>query len=126
MNVKTVDDVTGVNVNNTNGPAKKGKTTSSLDYEKLINTPEFKALAKKKKSFLTPYTIFFCVAYGLLPILTAYTSILENSAIGRITWTWMYSFGMFILVWTLATIYTKKAASFDKDVEEILKKNVLN
>ena len=123
MNVKTVDDVTSVNVNE---PAKKGKATSSLDYEKLINTPEFKALAKKKKGFLTPYTIFFCAAYGLLPILTAYTSILENSAIGRITWTWMYSFGMFILVWTLATIYTKKAASFDKDVEEILKKNILN
>jgi len=98
----------------------------ALDYEKLINTPEFKKLSKRKNGFLLFYTILFTGIYALLPILTSYTNILENSAFGRITWTWMYSFGMFIMVWTLATIYTKKAAGFDKDVEEILRKNIVN
>jgi uncharacterized membrane protein (DUF485 family) len=105
------------------GKSKKNKNTPKLDYEKLINTPEFKALVKKKNRFLTPYVIFFTLVYALLPILTAYTSILEKSAIGPITWTWIYSAGMFIMVWTLSTIYTKKASGFDKDAEEILRKN---
>lgn len=95
-----------------------------LDYEKLINTPEFKKLSKRKNGFLLFYTILFTAIYGLLPVLTSYTTILENKAIGLITWTWIYSFGLFIMVWTLATIYTKKAAGFDKDVEEILKKTL--
>lgn len=122
MNVKTADKTAKKN-------SKKGGDVSvptKLDYEKLINTPEFKSLVKRKNGFLTPYAIFFTLVYALLPILTAYTSILEKSAIGPITWTWMYSFGMFILVWTLSTIYTRKAARFDKDVEEILRKNIVN
>lgn len=107
------------------GKSKKNKDTPKLDYEKLVNTPEFKALVKKKNRFLTPYVIFFTLVYALLPILTSYTSILEKSAIGPITWTWIYSGGMFIMVWTLSTIYTKKAAGFDKDAEEILRKNIV-
>jgi uncharacterized membrane protein (DUF485 family) len=37
----------------------------------------------------------------------------------------VYSFGIFIMVWVLTSIYMNKAKEFDKDVEEILKKNVL-
>lgn len=99
--------------------------TPKLDFEKLINTPEFKQLTQRKKAFLTPYVIFFSIVYAILPILTAYTNILEAHAIGYITWTWIYSFGLFIMVWTLSTIYTRKATSFDKDVEEILRKNIV-
>ena len=102
----------------------ENKVPAKLDYEKLINTPEFKKLSKRKNKFLLFYSILFTAIYALLPVLTSYTNILENSAIGRITWTWMYSFGLFIMVWTLATIYTKKASGFDKDVKEILKKIV--
>lgn len=101
------------------------KETPKLDFEKLINTPEFKKLTTRKKAFLIPYVIFFSLLYAILPILTAYTSILETHAIGYITWTWIYSFGLFIMVWTLSTIYTRKAKGFDKDVEEILRKNIV-
>lgn len=95
-----------------------------LDYEKIINTPEFKSLIKRKRNFSTPYIIFFFVAFFTLPILTGYTTILENRAIGWMTWTWVYSLLMFVMVWLLTSIYMNKAKSFDKDVEEILKKNV--
>ena len=43
---------------------KKNQVNSGLDYEKIINTPEFKNLVKRKRIFSTPYIIFF-----LLPIL---------------------------------------------------------
>jgi uncharacterized membrane protein (DUF485 family) len=105
--------------------SKKNQVNSALDYEKIINTPEFKNLVKRKRIFSTPYIIFFFVAYFTLPILTGYTTILENRAIGWMTWTWVYSLSMFVMVWVFTSIYMNKAKSFDIDVEEILKKNVV-
>lgn len=96
-----------------------------LDFEKIINTPEFKSLVKRKNAFSMPYVILFFVVFFTLPILTSYTSILETRAIGWMTWTWVYSFGIFIMVWVLTSIYMNKAKTFDKDVEVILKKYVV-
>lgn len=97
----------------------------NIDYEKLIQTDEFKKLVKRKKRFSTPYVVFFSIVFFLLPLLTGYTTILENRAIGWMTWTWVYAFAMFIMVWTLTSIYMNKAKSFDEDVEEILKKYIV-
>jgi len=105
--------------------SKKKQANVTLDYEKIINTPEFKSLVKRKRIFSTPYIIFFFIAYFTLPILTGYTTILENRAIGWMTWTWVYSLSMFVMVWVFTSIYMNKAKSFDIDVEEILKKNVV-
>lgn len=96
-----------------------------IDYEHTIQTEEFKNLVKRKKKFTTPYVIFFFLMFFTLPILTSYTSLLEIRAIGWMTWTWVYSFSIFIMVWILTSIYTKKAKEFDKDVEKILKKYIV-
>ncbi len=101
------------------------KNKESIDYEKLIETEEFKNLMKRKKNFIVPYVIFFLVAFFTLPILTSYTSILETRAIGWLTWTWIYSFAIILMVWVLTSIYTAKAKTFDKDVEGILKKYIV-
>ncbi|MGG0642421.1 DUF485 domain-containing protein [Sporosarcina gallistercoris] len=95
-----------------------------LDYERIIETPEFKHLIKKKNRFLTPYVIAFFAIYLMLPILTGYTSILETRAVGWMTWTWVYAFGLFVMVWVFTQIYVKKARDFDKDVDQIIKKHV--
>ncbi|MGG0668749.1 DUF485 domain-containing protein [Sporosarcina koreensis] len=95
-----------------------------LDYERLIETEEFKQLVRKKKRFMMPYVIAFFAIYLLLPILTGYTSILETRAIGWMTWTWVYAFGMFIMVWVFTQIYVKKSREFDSDVEHLLEKHV--
>lgn len=104
---------------------KDKKVKPTLDYEKIINTPEFKNLVKRKRNFSTPYIVFFFIAYFTLPLLTGYTNILETQAIGWMTWTWVYSLSMFIMVWLFTSIYMNKAKSFDLDVEEILRKNVV-
>lgn len=104
---------------------KKAQENSQLDYEKIVETPEFKKLVKRKAAFSTPYIIFFTVAYFTLPILTSYTKILEVRAIGWMTWTWVYAFSMFIVVWVFTSIYMNKAKDFDKDVDEIIRKNVI-
>lgn len=106
--------------------ARKETRSGNVDYERLVEKPEFKALVKRKNAFMTPYVVMFLAAYFLLPILTGYTHLLEAKAIGWITWTWIYSFAMFIMTWVFATIYLKKSYSFDKEAEEIISKNILN
>lgn len=96
-----------------------------IDFDKIIQTEEFKSLVKRKGKFTTPYVIFFFAVFFTLPILTSYTSILEALAIGWMTWTWVYAFGIFIMVWVLTSIYMNKAKEFDKDVEDILKKYIV-
>lgn len=116
-----------VKMKNAETPVKrKGtlKTDGLLDYERIIETDDFKQLVKKKKRFFRPYVIAFFAIYLMLPILTGYTSILEARAIGWMTWTWVYAFGMFVMVWVFTQIYVKKARTFDKDVEQLLEKHV--
>ncbi len=96
-----------------------------IDYEYTIQTEEFKSLVKRKHRFTTPYVIFFFLVFFTLPVLTSYTSLLEIRAIGWMTWTWIYSFSIFVMVWVLTSIYMNKAKEFDKDVEEIIKKHIV-
>lgn len=100
-------------------------TEQKIDYENIIQTEEFKSLMKNKKRFATPYVIIFLLVFFALPVLTSYTSILEAQAIGWMTWTWVYSFGIFAMVWIMTSIYMTKAKEFDKDVEEIIKKHIV-
>lgn len=101
------------------------KKEQEINYKEIIQTDEFKSLMKRKKNFTTPYVIFFLIVFFTLPILTSYTTILEARAIGWMTWTWVYSFSIFIMVWVLTSIYMNKAKQFDKDVDDILKKYIL-
>lgn len=104
---------------------KNAQGGSNLDYEKIIETKEFKDLVSRKKRFSTPYVIAFFAIYLTLPLLTGYTTILETPAIGAMTWTWVYAFSMFIMVWVFTSIYMNKSKDFDKQVDEIIEKNVL-
>lgn len=95
---------------------------SNYDFEEIASSPDFKHLLQTKKKFLIPSTIIFLSLYFLLPILTSYTEILNQAAIGSISWTWAYSIGLFIMTWALCMIYAKKAAKFDEVAEEIIQK----
>ncbi|PID00845.1 MULTISPECIES: DUF485 domain-containing protein [unclassified Sporosarcina] len=101
----------------------RGKST--MDYEKLVQSEDFKGLVKRKQNFSRPYVVFFFAAYFLLPLLTGYTKILEKPAIGAMTWTWIYAFSMFVMVWIFTSIYMNKAKQFDIEVDKIIEKNVL-
>ena len=89
------------------------------DFKRLAADPKFKELLKN--SFIFPISIFFILATLLFPVLTGYTNILNNIAFWNISWAWIYALLLFIMVWTLVTLYMRKAKSFDKDAEELLK-----
>lgn len=92
----------------------------AIDYEKISQAESFRKLSKRKNKFLWTVTVLFLAAYMLLPVLTSYTEILHQKAIGDITWVWIYSLGLFIMTWALAHFYVSKANSFDKEAQEII------
>lgn len=96
---------------------ENGYTT--YPYEEIAESPRFKELKRKKNRFILSVSIFFLLAYIMLPILTSYTTILNSPAIGDISWVWIYSLLLFIMTWTLSMIYVKKANGFDKEAEAI-------
>lgn len=97
-----------------------GNNKPAIDYDKIAEMGSFKQLVKKKNVFLWSITVIFLVAYMLLPILTSFTQILHQKAIGDITWVWIYSVGLFVMTWGLAHLYVSKANVFDKEAKEII------
>lgn len=95
---------------------------TEIDYEKIAEQPEFKALLSRRNKFIMPISIFFIIATLLFPVLTGYTTILNNEAFGNISWAWIYALLLFVMVWTLVTIYMKRAKIFDKEADEIIRK----
>jgi uncharacterized membrane protein (DUF485 family) len=89
------------------------------DYKKTVQSPLFRELIQKKKSFIIPTTIFFFVFYFALPVLTSYSTVLNRSAFGPISWAWVFAFAQFIMTWGLCLLYSSKAKTFDKLVEQI-------
>lgn len=96
------------------------ETGKQIDYEKIAKMESFRQLSKKKNSFLWTVSFIFFVLYMLLPVLTSYTEILHQKAIGEITWVWIYSLGLFIMVWGLAHFYVGRANKFDEEARKII------
>jgi len=96
-------------------------TNGKTDFVKVSQSSQFKELMKQRKRFIVPLTIFFLLFYLTLPVLTSYTTILNNPVIGDITWAWVYAFAQFVMTWILCTLYVKKSAAFDRQSNEIIK-----
>ncbi|GGI40865.1 DUF485 domain-containing protein [Mammaliicoccus stepanovicii] len=91
------------------------------DYKRIAQDPQFKELVKSRNRFILSVSIFFIFATLLFPVLTGYTTILNNIAFWNISWAWIYALLLFVMVWTLVMLYMQKAKSFDKASDEILK-----
>ncbi|WP_195573900.1 DUF485 domain-containing protein [Paenibacillus sp. 1001270B_150601_E10] len=94
---------------------------SSEEYSQIARSSNFQALLRAKKRFIIPFTICFFCFYFALPILTSYTTILNQSFYGSITWAWVFAFLQFVMTWSFCMIYYKKAQQFDQLSDHILK-----
>ncbi|WP_332645662.1 DUF485 domain-containing protein [Lysinibacillus sp. 54212] len=91
----------------------------NIDYAKIDQMESFNKFVKKKQTFLFGTAIAFLTFYILLPIL-AFQSVLQQKWFGNITGVWVYSAALFLMTVILAIVYTIKAPSFDKGVEDVL------
>lgn len=100
---------------------KKRSEAVDLDYTKVVQSSSFKELMQQKKAFIIPMSIFFMVFYFALPIMTAYSTVLNTTAFASISWAWVFAFAQFIMTVSFCMIYTRKARKFDEMVEKITK-----
>lgn len=90
-----------------------------INYDKIDRMETFNQFVKKKNTFLFGITITFLTFYILLPVL-AFTPVLQQKAVGSITWVWVYSLALFIMTIILCTLYVKMASKFDKAAAAVL------
>lgn len=109
------------------GAANKGiRKRTPEEYAAIAKSAHFQKLLHEKKKFIIPFTIFFFCFYFTLPILTSYTTILNNPFIGSITWAWVLAFLQFIMTWSFCMIYYKKASRFDELSHKIVEEEHTN
>lgn len=109
--------------NSTKGTNNKPFSKAGIpNYTAIAESAEFKELKRKKNKFILPITIFFLLSYIMLPILTSYTTILNNNAFGDIAWVWIYALALFLMTWILCMVYVRRANDFDKEAEHIFDK----
>ncbi len=88
------------------------------EWVRLERTSAFRELIQKKKAFIIPATIFFMVFYFTLPVLTAFTTVLNANAFGPISWAYVYAFAQFIMTWGLCHLYLAQANKWDDLVDQ--------
>jgi uncharacterized membrane protein (DUF485 family) len=106
--------------------APKITTNSESDYSAIVQSSSFQRLLSEKKKFIIPITIFFFCFYFALPILTSYSTVLNNKFIGSISWAWVFAFLQFVMTWGLCMLYSKKAAKFDDLAENVVREGGTN
>ncbi|KYG91877.1 DUF485 domain-containing protein [Metasolibacillus sp. FSL H7-0170] len=99
--------------------ATKSNKSNEINYEKINQMESFNTFVKKKNKLLFTITAVFLTIYIFLPIL-AFTTVLQQNAVGSITWVWVYSAALFIMTVVLCTVYGKIAAKFDRQAQAVL------
>ena len=94
-------------------------TKSSRSAETIVEQPTFQQLMREKNRFVVPSILFSLFFYFSLPILTSYTTVLNGTIYGDITWAWAFAFSQFIMTWTFCVLYSRRARRFDALVEQL-------
>ena len=87
------------------------------EWVRVERTSAFKELVRSKKAFIVPATIFFFVFYFGLPVLAAFTTVLNVKVLGPLTLAYVYAFAQFAMTWILMHIYVSRANRWDDLVE---------
>jgi uncharacterized membrane protein (DUF485 family) len=87
--------------------------TREEEWNRIERTSAFKELMQRKKAFIIPATIFFLIFYFGLPVLAAFTTLLNFQVIGAISGAYVYAFAQFAMTWILMHLYVSQANKWD-------------
>ena len=104
-----------------NKPTRRAWERSSVERQdewvRVERTQAFKDLVARKRGFIIPATIFFFVFYFGLPVLAAFTTVLNVKVLGPLTLAYVYAFAQFAMTWILMHLYVGRANRWDDLVE---------
>ena len=94
-----------------------------MNWAAIDADPRFQELHRKKTSFLWGLMIFAVIYYFLLPIGAAYfTDLFKVKVWGPVNVGILFALSEFVVAWTIAGIYAKRAnAEFDGMAAAIIK-----
>ncbi len=87
------------------------------EWVRIERTSAFQEYSRKRKAFLIPATIFFLLFFFGLPLLAAFTTVLNGKAVGPLTWAYIYGIAQFFMTWILMHVYVNQANKWDDLVE---------
>lgn len=98
--------------------------TNSPDWTLIAASPAFRDLMATKKVFIVPAFAFFLVYYFALPVLVGYApKFMATKVFGNVNLAYLFALSQFFMAWTIAWLYVKAAADFDKLARDIIDKN---
>jgi uncharacterized membrane protein (DUF485 family) len=101
--------------------AAKRYETTKTEWDRIANTQQFKDLMATKKAFIIPAFVFFIVYYFALPILVGYApQVMSTKVIGVVNLAYLFALSQFFMAWTIAWLYVRAAANFDKLAKDII------
>jgi uncharacterized membrane protein (DUF485 family) len=104
-------------------PADNPNDNESHAWDDFAAKPAFLALLAKKSRFLWSASIFFIVYYFALLVLVGwFPDLMKKQVFGKINLAYLFALSQFFMAWILAGVYVRKAAQWDKDAADIIKK----
>ena len=100
-----------------------GEDSSPVDWSRVTQLPEFRAMVRAKLRFIVPAVIFFVVYYFALPVLVGYApGLMSKRVIGVVNIAYLFALSQFFMAWIIAALYLRAAARFDKLEHEVIEK----
>lgn len=93
------------------------------DSDRVATSGPFQDLLVKKRAFIVPAFLFFLVYYILLPVLVGYApKLMSTRVLGTITLAYLFALSQFVVGWTIAGLYLRASAKFDRLIKDLLVK----
>src|SRR5829696_4433779 len=93
-------------------PSTQRDRKSAIDWREIEDSPEFKELVRKRRSFVLPGTIFFLSWYLGFILLTAYAEdFMARRVYEGLTVGYCLALTQFLMVLVLGLMYLKRSAS---------------
>ena len=89
--------------------------------QRIGASPGFARLLAAKRRFILPSVIFFVIYYFALPLSVSLLPDLMGQRIGGVTLAYWFALSQFLMAWTLAWLYVRRAARFDAAAAELLR-----
>jgi uncharacterized membrane protein (DUF485 family) len=108
-----------------NPHAERGSQTlpDRAEWDRIAASAQFQDLLSRKRAFIIPAFLFFLVYYLALPIFVGYAPMLMSTRVfGTVTLAYLFSLSQFAVGWTIAALYLKASARFDRLVKDLLMK----
>src|SRR5258707_5247834 len=94
-----------------------------VDWSRVTQMPEFRAMVRAKLRFIIPAVIFFVVYYFALPVLVGYApGLMSRRVVGVVNIAYLFALSQFFMAWIIAALYLRAAARFDKLEHKVIEK----